>query len=232
MGLHETALAESPGPPRMSAPIWDVPTRLFHWLLLLSVSGAFATAWLHADELHAWFGLTTLGLLLFRLGWGFWGSATARFSDFLVGPGRLLQHLREGGDRPGHNPLGGLSVLAMLLVLGVQTFTGLFNGEDYGYQGPLYPAVDGDTAGRLGAWHEWNGWLLLGLIGLHLLAIAWYEWRRGRRLVRAMITGRRPPLSAPARPAPAWRAVVTALAAAAAVTAVLWLAPDPVSYDW
>lgn len=182
--------------------VWDLPLRLFHWVLVLAVSGSLITGQFSSDlglwaaDGHKLFGYTVLTLLLFRLAWGFAGSTYSRFSSFLHGPRTVLRYLeeltgrRESQRQIGHNPLGAWSVMAMLLSLAVQAGTGLFlSDEDLGLEGPLSKYVSSATADRLGSLHEANAVLLFCLIGLHLGAIAFYLFAKRENLVKPMITG-------------------------------------------
>ena len=183
-----------------SAPtlVWDLPLRLVHWALLGCFAGSWITAELGFDwtTAHFRFGYATLTLVVFRLIWGFVGPTHARFTHFIKGPRAILQHLRAllRNDAPasvGHNPLGAIAVLALLLALLVQASSGLFISDDIFYAGPYNPAVSGATATLLAKVHHWNfRWLQL-LVALHLFAIAWYGFRQGHNLVKPMVTGRK-----------------------------------------
>ena len=140
--------------------VWDLPQRLFHWSLV----ALCALSWWSGEEggvmlkYHLWSGYAVLTLVLFRIGWGFVGSRHARFGDFLRGPHAILHTLRalpgrEALPHAGHNPVGGLMVLALLLVLGVQTGTGLFANDDIMNEGPLYALVSKSMSDRLTGWH-------------------------------------------------------------------------------
>jgi cytochrome b len=177
---------------RATTRVWDLPTRLFHWLFAAAVIGAIVTVkvggtWM---DWHPIFGVTALVLLIFRVIWGFTGSRYARFSSFVKGPRTVWHYLRDPEERspPGHSPLGGLSVVALLLVVAVQAGTGLFATDDILTSGPLNQFVSSDTAALLTSIHKWNENVLFGLIGLHLVAIAIYALR-GKQLVPPMITG-------------------------------------------
>lgn len=172
--------------------VWDLPTRLFHWLFAVSVIGAVTTVkvgglWM---DWHLPFGIMALVLLVFRIIWGFTGSRYARFSSFVRGPKTVWTYLRqkETIGHAGHNPLGGWSVLALLLVAGVQATTGLLATDDILTAGPLNSFVSSDTATLLTKIHKWNENVLFGLVGLHLVAIAIYAIR-GKHLVPPMVTG-------------------------------------------
>lgn len=185
----------------MSVRVWDLPTRLFHWLLALLVAASLATgkldSLLGADTLewHRRFGLAILALLLFRLAWGFAGGTHARFASFLRGPRAVVAYAKSLGHRgaaepAGHNPLGGWSVAAMLAALATQAATGLFLvQEDYFFEGPLAKLVSRAASDRLNALHEANFWVIVALVALHLAAIAFYAVVKRQALVGAMLTG-------------------------------------------
>ncbi|MBJ6136153.1 cytochrome b/b6 domain-containing protein [Marinobacter litoralis] len=171
--------------------LWDLPTRLFHWLLLLAVTGAVVTIKTGMPEWHSRFGLFVVGLLSFRIAWGFLGSTYARFSSFVRGPSAVLRYLRGQWQGVGHNPLGALSVLALLGLFGFQAVTGLFANDEISFQGPLYPLVSSSWSDTLGSWHRQTEWYLYGLVALHVLAVLWYSKVKKDNLVRPMITGRK-----------------------------------------
>jgi len=174
--------------------VWDVPIRLFHWLLVLAVMALYFTAAVLDSYLnwHMYLGVAVGGLVLFRLLWGFWGSETARFTQFVPGPRRLWSYLRHGdrdGLRLGHNPLGALSVIALLLLLAVQVGTGLFAHDDLFNAGPFNAFVSSDTADWLTARHKQLFYVLLGFIVLHVLAVFFHVLIKRHDILRAMITG-------------------------------------------
>ena len=175
--------------------IWDLPTRVFHWLLAACVIGAFVTIkagglW---TEYHMLFGYAVLGLILFRIVWGFVGSSHARFARFVRGPRAIAAYLGGTMPRtPGHNPLGALSVVAMILLLGYQAVTGLFANDDIFTEGPLAGLVGKDWSDRLTGLHKLDELPILILVGLHLLAIIWYRVAKKQKLTRAMVTGDAP----------------------------------------
>lgn len=178
-----------------STRIWDLPTRLFHWLLAASVIALVVTAKMggNAMEWHLRLGHVVLALLVFRIFWGLVGGYWSRFATFTPSPARLLRYLRghsTAADRNGHNPLGALSVWAMLLVLCAQVGSGLFSDDDIAFAGPLTRFVSGDTINDATIWHkEWGQWLLLALIAFHLCAIVFYTLVRRQRMVAAMLHG-------------------------------------------
>ncbi|MEN2978567.1 cytochrome b/b6 domain-containing protein [Tistrella bauzanensis] len=189
-------MSDAPLRPR-GAMVWDLPTRLFHWLLALTVIGAWLTGegprWL-----HVWFGLSILALVVFRLIWGVIGGRHARFRDFVRGPTAVALHLRELRDHPtappeaGHNAAGGWMVLIMLGLLGVQAVLGLFTDDDILFVGPLGEMLSYDTRITLTGLHRLIGAVLPWVIGLHVLAVLLYWVIRRQNLVWPMITGRKP----------------------------------------
>ncbi len=204
--------------------VWDLPTRLFHWALVV----LFAVQWWSGKaeriEIHIASGLTLIGLLIFRLIWGLIGGSTARFSSFVRGPRAVFAYLRGWSGPPiGHNPLGGWSVIVMLVLLSVQAGLGLFaSDEDAVDSGPLSDWVSFESAQRLLENHQTLFNVLLMLIGVHIAAVAYYLLR-GDNLISPMLSGRRVPPAGvePLRPAPVWRFVLAVLLAAALP---LWLA--------
>ena len=204
--------------------IWDLPTRLFHWLVVALIPALWWTAKQEEMEIHMILGQVMLGLILFRIFWGLIGSSTARFSGFVRGPGAILAYLR-GTAKPaiGHNPIGALSVLAMLLVLATQVGLGLFAfHDDLALQGPLAHLVSEETSETLTDRHETMFNVVLALIGLHLAAILFYLVVRRKNLVGPMVSGKgaAAPGAEALTPAPAWRFL---LAASAAVGLTLWI---------
>jgi cytochrome b len=174
--------------------VWDLPTRLFHWLLAACVTGSLVSGYVGggAIDWHARFGYALLALLLFRLVWGFVGGHWSRFASFLHSPRTVAAYLR-GRAHPdhlvGHNPLGAGSVLAILLVLLAQVATGLVNDDEISFQGPLYGFVSSGVASAAHTFHAWGQWVVIALVVLHLAAIAWYALRKGQNLVRPMVLG-------------------------------------------
>ena len=201
----------------MKAPIWDLPTRLFHWLLAALIAFSWWSAEYGHTDLHIWSGIALLTLLLFRLLWGFFGSSTARFSSFIRGPKTVLGYLKDksGWRVPGHTPLGALSIVALLLAVAVQVSLGLISTDEDGfYEGPLARLVSIDTSDAARELHEQWFYLLLGLIALHVAAIIFYRFK-GQHLTKPMITGKADlaPGAEPMQPARWWVALVCAAVA-------------------
>ncbi|KQM19423.1 cytochrome b/b6 domain-containing protein [Novosphingobium sp. Leaf2] len=178
--------------------IWDPTIRLFHWLLVGFLAFSWWTAEHHEMERHRFSGYTILALLLFRVYWGFAGPRTARFSRFVRGPGAVVAYVRDLGSRKahaadGHNPLGGWSVIAMLLAVGLMVTAGLFASDTDGIEsGPLATYITFDQSETASAVHGFVFNIILGLVALHVLAIAFYLLWKQQNLVRPMLTGRRP----------------------------------------
>lgn len=217
--------------------VWDLPVRLFHVLLIVlvgllwwtgsvggldvNVSVGGKTLFLSNMDLHACLGQGVLGLVIFRVLWGIAGSSTARFSSFVRGPravwGEFSALLR--GETPhgvGHNPLGALMIIALLLALATQATLGLFTADDIFFEAPLYHLVDDDLASRFLSWHRALFNVILGLVGLHVVAVLYYLVR-GRNLIGPMLTGRARVSGSEVRMAPLWLALVMALIAAAVI---------------
>jgi cytochrome b len=172
--------------------VWDLPIRLFHWLLVLCISGSIISVNLggNAIQWHAYFGYSILTLLIFRIVWGFVGSTHARFASFLPTKESLLQYLRGKSPKVlGHNPLGALSVFALLFALCVQVFTGLFVDDEIAFQGPLAKYVPDWVSSLLSEIHEANQVVIFTLIAIHISAIWFYKKFKGENLVRPMISG-------------------------------------------
>jgi len=212
--------------------IWDLPTRLFHWLLALCVIGLVTTAQLGYMEWHFRLGYAVLTLLIFRLLWGLFGGRWSRFTAFIYSPASLWRYLRGQGDPAhavGHSPTGALSVFALLFFLLAQVGTGLFSDDEIAASGPLTHLASGNIVSMASWYHKEVGKrLLIVLVVLHIAAILYYLWRKRQNLVRPMLTGDKEL----AQPAAASRddagsrllAAVLLLLSAAAVALLLWLA--------
>lgn len=206
-------------------PTWDFPTRAFHWLLVAGVFLAWLSHELDWAQVHRWTGYSVLVLVAFRILWGFFGSVHSRFADFLRSPMTVIRYWQGREPEPvGHNPAGGWSVVVLLLLVLVQALTGLFNSDGLLFDGPLHYALDSRSADIAGEIHDRLYWVILGFVGLHLAAVAWYHWRRDKTLVPAMITGgnqgRQPPESL-------WRALLLLALCVAALALAIYLAPEP-----
>lgn len=224
------------GAPGVSRPadrayVWDLPTRLFHWLLVAGVIAAFVTAKIGGSLMpwHGRIGLAILGLLAFRIVWGLIGSTYARFATFVRGPATIRAYLRGEWHGLGHNPLGALSVLGLLGVLLLQATTGLFANDDIAFTGYLASLVDSELSTRITGIHQLFEKGLLLLVTLHVGAIVFYARVKKPNLVKPMLSGwteGAPEQSARGGGAAAF--VIAVLIAAAAVWAAsgAWL-PTP-----
>jgi cytochrome b len=212
--------------------VWDVPVRLFHWLLL----GLVGFSWWSGDQGDDWMdwhsksGYAILTLLLFRIGWGFIGSDSARFAQFVRGPRASFAYLRSVLQRQpkaylGHNPLGGWMIMALLLVLLVQVITGLLGNDDSDYSAPLSHWVSHDTSSFITTLHVYNFDLLLALVGLHLAAVLTHLIMRRDDLLTAMFTGFKTSLTGESagRRVSVWRAIVLLGVMGGAVYGLLWI---------
>lgn len=236
--------------------VWDLPLRLFHWLLVISIAGSWYTAEKSAEgefveigdmflgyaQIHFYIGYWTLGLIAFRLIWGFVGPRHARFSSFITGPSRTMTYLRSLGSpsyKPvaGHNPLGAWSVVLLLAIVSAQAISGLFiidNTEIY--PAPFHQSVEYATAAKLQSFHFFNFDVLLWAIGLHVAAILFYLVVKHQNLIAAMITGRKPANLVPASEAITSSQWLKALIVIVVVTLAVWFllqqAPEPVYEDY
>jgi cytochrome b len=215
-----------PESPSRNVLAWDLPTRLFHWLLVILVITSFVTAKIggSAMQYHEWSGFTILVLLLFRLAWGFAGSRQSRFLTFVQGPDAVARYAskllrRDSPHYLGHNPLGGWSIIAMLLALLVQAVTGLFANDDIFTEGPLYAWVSKATSDWLTRIHTLNQQVIMGLVFIHVLAVLFYLFYKRENLIMPMITGFKQWRGAVPDPTTdrTWRALVVAGLAALAV---------------
>lgn len=180
--------------------VWDPLLRLCHWSFALIIPAMWLTAENSAWGWHKRLGLVLLGILVFRIVWGFVGPETARFASFVKGPGAVISYLRGrlsgAAAQIGHSPIGGWSTMVLIGAMLLQVGMGLFSGDPYdGMTGPLNPLVGVMTADMLTDWHETFFWVVAGLIALHLAAITFYAAFKGQDLVSPMISGDRPPIS-------------------------------------
>ena len=175
--------------------IWDIPTRLFHWALVI----LFGFLWYSGDtgnylDLHMKAGMMVLSLVLFRVLWGFIGSNNSRFSAFFS-PIAAIKHLfnlfkREPEYHSSHNPLGGLMVIVLLVFLAMQTGAGLFTSDLILTEGPLFNLVDEETSEELTDYHYLGFEILLYLTGFHVAAILFYHFFKHTKLIKPMLTGK------------------------------------------
>jgi len=216
--------------------LWDLPLRVFHWSLVAAVTTAVVTGELGGAWMpwHGRAGLAIVGLLVFRVVWGVVGSATSRFAQFAPTPARVLAYLRGRWRGVGHNPLGALSVFALLALLSAQAATGLFGNDDIAFAGPLNHLVDDGLGARATGWHRLLADGLFVLLALHLLAIAFHVVVRRHRLIRPMITGLQDvepgtPLPGPARGLGRFGLLAAVSLAAVAVLALAGAGESPLA---
>lgn len=169
--------------------VWDLPLRLFHWLLVISVAVAIFSGLKGNMGLHEQAGMVIVTLLAFRLAWLFLGSTYARIGALLCSLPKIPDYLRGQWHKPGHNPLGVLSMAALLLLLGWQSVSGLFTNDDSVFTGPLYRLISKADSLWLTGLHRQTFWLLVGLIGLHVLSVLFYWVVKKNNLIKPMITG-------------------------------------------
>lgn len=234
--------------------VWDLPLRLFHWLLVLSIAASWYTAE-NSEEfiavgdnvysytlIHFWLGYWALGLIAFRIIWGFVGPKHARFTNFIVGPKRFFSYAatllkRDSTPSVGHNPMGAAVVVLMLLMIGAQAVTGLFLMDNTEiYPAPYNPSVDVATASKLMSFHHINFDVLLWVVGLHIVAIMFYTVYKRQRLVPPMVTGRKSADYVGAQDAipgsQLLKALIVALICAGGVYVMLEQAPEPVYTEY
>jgi cytochrome b len=200
--VHAATIATMPAPADLPTPaarirVWDLPTRLFHWLLAAAVLVALSTGWWGDSALvwHMRCGQVVMALLLFRLVWGLVGGRWSRFASFIYAPATVLRYLRgqtRSGEHldVGHNPLGSLSVFAVLGFLVLQVMTGTVADDEISTRGPLNGFVSNALALSATSWHKSIGkWVLMGLVVLHIAAIAFYLLRKHHNLIAPMLHG-------------------------------------------
>ncbi|HET7867579.1 MAG TPA: cytochrome b/b6 domain-containing protein [Burkholderiaceae bacterium] len=220
---------DTAAPARLRIRVWDLPTRVVHWALVAAVATAVITgnlggAWM---VLHQAAGLAVAGLVVFRIVWGFVGSTHARFASFVPGPATLVAYWRGRWRGLGHNPLGALSVLGLLALLGAQVGTGLFSNNDIDFAGPWAVQVPDVWSTRLTGLHLRLANALYILVGLHVLAIVWHAVVKKDNLVKPMWTGdKEADAGEPARPV-GWPVFALALGSALAAVVIVSGAGGP-----
>ncbi|HRD49908.1 MAG: cytochrome b/b6 domain-containing protein [Candidatus Competibacter sp.] len=209
--------------------VWDLPTRIFHWTLVALMIAQWLTAENSSTmDYHIWGGYAVLTLVLFRLIWGVVGSETARFNAFVRGPGAALDYVKAllRGETPlylGHNPMGGWSIVAMLILLLVQAGTGLFANDDILIEGPLSSWVSKSVSDWLTTIHKLNFNLLLAVIAVHISAVLFYLLVKRENLIHPMLSGRKHLSSGMFDTAPRMVSPWLGLAALAVAGLAVWL---------
>ncbi len=214
-------------------PVWDIPTRIFHWAIVCCVALAWWSGETENYDLHLWVGYTVLVLVSTRIAWGFWGSRHSRFRDFLVGPGAVIRYLRGAHkERVGHNPVGGWSVVLLLALLITMAVSGLFNTDDVLFSGPLYYAASSGFSDAMGSVHDAAFDALLAFVALHVSAVLFYQFVQKKKLLNAMVFGSVSDRAGEVAPVGWWRALVLLVLAALLLWVVIALAPEPAPVFW
>ena len=231
-------------------PVWDLPTRFIHWCIPVGVGLLWWTGETGRMEWHSYAGYTLVVLVATRFVWGFVGSFHSRFRNFVRGPGTVMLYIKgssarlpEGADgnspspasdsnsaTVGHNPLGAFSTLALLSVILLQGVSGMFSIDDVAFDGPLAYYFEGDYIDLASQWHDvgWN--VLQVLIALHLIAIAWYQLKKGQPLIQAMWFGSQPGRESEHAPVGNGRAIVVVVFLIALLAIAINFAPEAPSY--
>jgi len=223
--------------------VWDLPTRVFHWLLALDILALYLSAegGTPKMEWHFRFGYVALGLVAFRIVWGFVGPRHARFATFLVGPRKLFAYLRgflkrDSAPAPGHNPAGALMVIVILLMVGLQAVSGLFTYDDIAFGGPYYGYKGGELQGVMGSIHHRNFSILQWLILAHIGAVLFYLFYKRQNLIGAMFHGRKPANVVSETEAISGSRLVLAVVIGILVAAAIWYvvesAPPPPELEY
>jgi len=217
--------------PQRTVRVWDLPVRLFHWVIAALIVLSFVTGHVggNAMRIHELSGFSILTLVLFRVLWGFFGSTHARFADFVRGFAAVRRYAAalwsgRSVSSAGHNPLGGWMVLALLLCLLTQAGTGLFANDDVMTEGPLMKYVAKEVSDRISLIHEINSYVLVVLVTLHVAAALYYLWRKRENLIWPMFTGGKSvtdDAAADYRGGPIWLAAVLLAMCAVAVWLVV-----------
>lgn len=174
--------------------VWDLPTRLFHWSLVLLIVFSFVSVKVGGNWMrwHFYSGYCILALISFRVVWGFFGGRYARFRSFLFSPRQILDYVKgvPGAVKTlGHNPLGSLSVFGLLAVVALQAVTGLFSNDDIAEEGPLVKFVSNATSNLITSIHHWNEKLIIALVLAHIGAVLFYLLGKRENLIKPMLSG-------------------------------------------
>jgi cytochrome b len=231
------ASAEENTARRVHVKVWDLPVRITHWLMVLAFVGAYVTNSLGVAyfKYHEWFGYTLVVLVVFRILWGVWGTYHARFGNFLRSPSTTWRYMMEvlsRRDKPtaGHNPLGALMVVVLLLTILIQAVTGLFANDEIFNAGALYGYVSNDTSLALTAIHKVLFYWIAAAIALHILAVLFHTFLKNENLVSAMFTGYKsgdfPQHLPSAGSSQGWRALVLVLLVSIVLVLIVSAAPD------
>ncbi len=208
--------------------VWDLPTRLFKWSLVITVVGAYITAQFSSNTytLHKYFGIAVLVLVVFRVMWGFFGGSTSRFATFIASPGTAISYLIDKRSRSvkrylGHNPAGGLMILTLLVFLLLQTATGMVASDGLDANGPFADSVLPWVSAIGDSIHKVSVYALMAFIAIHIATNIWAQYH-GEPLISAMVSGVKPADDyADARAARAGQVWVAAVCLAASVVSVV-----------
>jgi cytochrome b len=213
--------------------VWDLPSRITHWALALSILGSYGSAeygWF-SMQWHFYFGYTAITLVIFRVLWGFFGSEHARFRNFVRGPGAVWRYLKTLGDKnsvetTGHSALGGWAVLVLLAATLAQGLSGLFKTDDIEWFGPLSEKASSELVEQMSWFHGNFEGVLLIIIGIHIVAALLYLLIKKQNLITPMITGVKRTISADdAKQKPIWFALVLLALSATALWALIQFWP-------
>lgn len=176
--------------------VWDLPLRLFHWSFAFTVFACWFTAENKDDyiDLHIQLGYIALGLVIFRILWGFMGPKHARFSQFIPSPSQLVSYLKKSNEKQqvaGHNPLGAFMVILMVLLIVIQTVTGLFISDDIFSSGPYYGTISSELEKAFKFLHLNTFNIMIAAIVIHICAIFFYWLVKKQNLILPMITGKK-----------------------------------------
>ena len=213
--------------------VWDLPSRIAHWALALSILGSYGSAeygWF-SMQWHFYFGYAAITLVIFRVLWGFFGSEHARFRNFVRGPGAVWCYLKTLGDKnsaetTGHSALGGWAVLLLLAATLAQGISGLFKTDDIEWFGPLSEKASAELVEQMSWFHSNFEGILLLIIGVHIVAALLYLLIKKQNLIAPMVTGIKRTISADdAKQKPIWLALVLLALSAATLWALIQFWP-------
>ena len=216
--------------------VWDLPVRLFHWLLVLAIAAQWYTgeqgdSWL---EWHFYIGYFTLGLIFFRVIWGFCGTRYALFSEFLVSPVNALKSLKQEASRfIGHTPLGGYMAIFLMTVIFLQAFSGLFTSDEIFTDGPWRSVISGDYQ-ELADWAHGNLFTVIQIaVALHIAAALYYLLIKKHNLIRAMFDGKKTVSEQQSiTSSRLWLALIVLLVVAGFVVSLVYFAPEAAMDDY
>jgi len=232
----ESELEEQP----KTLKVWDLPVRILHWSLVILFIAAYVTNWLGAEYFtyHLWTGYAVIVLVSFRILWGLVGTYHARFINFVRNPIATTKYAfsfikKSDKHYAGHNPLGALMVIALLLGSLVQAVTGLFTNDEIFNVGPLYAYVTDELSLKLTSLHRQIFYWILGAIALHILAVVFHVWFKRDNIVKAMFTGKKNAEGLEGEPtiksSRIWLAVIIVVALALGLAWIISSAPVPVT---